>query len=272
MHIKNLRTIHYHSGLSMCLTIAYAQNGDDKQLSVLPRQYRHRIWSGRDSGREELSGSISTSTGWTTNQQVQNYISVLKEKGPDGLVSAMDKTTDVGRLSPSGFIGSGFRFARYRPTANGGLHIVMVTKPSDVLRQRVYHSGRSVDYQFGMVVLNVDKDGKGTGELAPVCKIKFSKKNEARNRELRAKALSTRKRYISKKWKNGVKDARLRTNDTCIRRVKGDFDFRRTLKTKEKPRSACHMCCKKKREGKDMVRTVKLFASRYCALMTLVCL
>jgi hypothetical protein len=27
-------------------------------------------------------------------------------------------------------------------------------------------------------VLNVDKNGKGTGTLAPVCKIKFNKKNE----------------------------------------------------------------------------------------------
>jgi hypothetical protein len=37
---------------------------------------------------------------------------------------------------------------------------------------------RSTDYQFGIVVLDVDKNGKGTGKLAPVCKIKFNKKNE----------------------------------------------------------------------------------------------
>jgi hypothetical protein len=28
------------------------------------------------------------------------------------------------------------------------------------------------------VVLNIDKDGQGTGTLAPVCKIKFDKKGE----------------------------------------------------------------------------------------------
>jgi hypothetical protein len=42
----------------------------------------------------------------------------------------------------------------------------------------LYRGGRSLDYQFGIVVLNVDKNGKGTGTLAPVCKIKFNKKNE----------------------------------------------------------------------------------------------
>jgi hypothetical protein len=116
-------------------------------------------------------------TGWTTDQQVKDYISTLKENGPDGLVKAMEKTDDVGRLSPTGFVGSGFRFARYRSTANGGLHIVMVTNRPMSFGE-VYRGNRSTDYQFGIVVLDVDKDGKGTGKLAPVCKIKFNKKNE----------------------------------------------------------------------------------------------
>ena len=89
----------------------------------------------------------------------------------------MEKSSDVGRLSPTGFAGSGFRFARYRPTADGGLHIVMVTNRPMSFGE-LYHGGRSTSYQFGIVVLNVDKNGKGTGTLAPVCKIKFNKKNE----------------------------------------------------------------------------------------------
>lgn len=177
MHIKNLRTITITLVLSMCLTIAYAQNGDDKRLSVLPRLFAATAFGQAGTVAGRSFGLNLYITGWTTNQQVRDYISVLKEKGPDGLVSAMDKTPDVGRLSPSGFVGSGFRFARYRPTANGGLHIVMVTNRPMSFGE-VYHSGRSMDYQFGIVVLNVDKDGKGTGELAPVCKIKFNKKNE----------------------------------------------------------------------------------------------
>ncbi len=108
---------------------------------------------------------------------MKDFASVLKEKGPDGLVSMMEKTDDVGRLSPTGFVGSGFRFAKYRPTPNGGLHIVMVTNRPMSFGE-LYRSGRSTDYQFGIVVLDVDKDGKGTGKLAPICKIKFDKKNQ----------------------------------------------------------------------------------------------
>jgi hypothetical protein len=177
MHIKNLRTMTITLVLSMCLTIAYAQNGDDKRLSVLPRQFAATAFGQAGTVASRSFGLNLYITGWTTNQQVRDYISVLKEKGPDGLVSAMEKTSDVGRISPAGFVGTGFRFARYRPTANGGLHIVMVTNRPMSFGE-LYNNGRSTDYQFGIVVLNVDKDGKGTGQLAPVCKIKFNKKNE----------------------------------------------------------------------------------------------
>ena len=75
-------------------------------------------------------------------------------------MKAMEKTSNLGRLSPTGFVGSGFRFARYRPTPDGGLHIVMVTNRPMSFGE-LYRGGRSTDYQFGIVVLNVDKNSKG---------------------------------------------------------------------------------------------------------------
>ena len=156
---------------------ALAQTGDSKPLSDLPRQFAATAIGDAGTLAGKTFGVTVYVTGWTTDQQVTDYISTLKEKGPDGLVSAMEKTSDVGRVAPTGFVGSGFRFARYRPTANGGLHIVMVTnRPIGI--GEAYRGGRSVDYQFGIIVLDVDKNGKGTGKLAPVCKIKFNKKNE----------------------------------------------------------------------------------------------
>jgi hypothetical protein len=178
MRIKNLQVMTILLVLSgSTLSGAFAQNGDSKPLTVLPRQFAATAVGQAGSMAGRTFGLNIYITGWTTNQQVKDYISVLKEKGPDGLVNAMEKTSDVGRLSPTGFVGSGFRFARYRPTANGGLHIVMVTNRPMSFGE-LYRGGRSTDYQFGIVVLDVDKNGKGTGLLAPVCKIKFNKKND----------------------------------------------------------------------------------------------
>jgi hypothetical protein len=178
MRWKNLRVMTVLLVLSGCVLLsANAQNGDNKALSDLPRQFAATAFGQAGSMAGKSFGMNIYVTGWTTDQQVTDYISVLKEKGPDGLVSAMEKASDVGRLSPTGFVGSGFRFARYRPTANGGLRIVMVTNRPMSFGE-LYRGNRSTDYQFGIVVLNVDKNGKGTGTLAPVCKIKFNKKNE----------------------------------------------------------------------------------------------
>jgi hypothetical protein len=178
MRLKNLlaMTVLFVLSGSM-VSSAVAQSGDNRPLSDLPRQFAATAFGQAGAMAGKSFGANIYITGWTTDQQVQDYISVLKEKGPDGLVSAMEKVSDVGRLSPTGFVGSGFRFARYRPTADGGLHIVMVTNRPMSFGE-LYRSGRSTDYQFGIVVLDVDKNGKGTGKLAPVCKIKFNKKNE----------------------------------------------------------------------------------------------
>jgi hypothetical protein len=178
VRFNHLRVITALVVFSGCLLFhAFAQNGDNKPLSDLPRQFAATAMGQAGATAGKSFGVNVYITGWTTDQQVKDYISTLKENGPDGLVKAMEKTDDVGRLSPTGFVGSGFRFARYRPTANGGLHIVMVTNRPMSFGE-VYRGNRSTDYQFGIVVLDVDKDGKGTGKLAPVCKIKFNKKNE----------------------------------------------------------------------------------------------
>jgi hypothetical protein len=178
LRLINLRVITVLFVLLGCLPFnAFAQNGDNKPLSDLPRQFAATAIGQAGSTAGKTFGVNVYITAWTTDQQVKDYISTLREKGPDGLVRAMDKSDDVGRLSPTGFVGSGFRFARYKPAANGGLHIVMVTNRPMSFGE-LYRGNRSTDYQFGIVVLDVDKDGKGTGKLAPVCKIKFNKKNE----------------------------------------------------------------------------------------------
>jgi hypothetical protein len=178
MRLKSLPAI---ALLAAFLTIlpssAHAQGGDSKPLTDLPRQYAATAIGQAGSMAGKSFGIAIYVTSWTTDQQVQDYITTLREQKADGLVKAMDKTEDVGRVSPTGYVGSGYRFARFRKTANGGLHIVLATNRPMGFGE-VYNSGRSMDYPFSITVLDVDKDGKGTGQLAPLCKLKFNKKNE----------------------------------------------------------------------------------------------
>jgi hypothetical protein len=178
MRLKNLLVTVILCVLSGCaLSNAYAQNDDSKPLTNLPRQFSATAFGDAGVMAGKSFGLDLYITAWTTDQQAKDYVGILKERGPQGLVSAMEKADDVGRLSPTGFVGSSFRFARYNTTPNGGLHIVMVTNRPMSFGE-LYRSGRSTDYQFGIVVLDVDKNGKGTGKLAPICKIKFNTQNQ----------------------------------------------------------------------------------------------
>lgn len=114
---------------------------------------------------------------WTTDQQVRDFVEVLKAKGQDGLIKAFGKTNDVGRLTRSGSTGSAFRYARSWPAKGGNKQIVMVTDRPFSFGETV-SGARSIDYKFGIVVLQVDSSGSGTGTICGACKIQFNKKNE----------------------------------------------------------------------------------------------
>jgi hypothetical protein len=113
----------------------------------------------------------------TRDGDVEELAATLRHKGQDGLVSALEKINDKGRVAPNGSVGTGMRVVRIRSTKDGGQHIVLATN-RPISFPELYNSTRSTNYKIGIVVLDVDKDGKGTGSFSPLCKVKFNKKNE----------------------------------------------------------------------------------------------
>jgi hypothetical protein len=108
---------------------------------------------------------------------IDELVGTLKQKGQDGVVSAMEKMKDIGRVAPTGSVGTGMRVVLVRPTPDGGQHIVLATN-RPITFAELYNGTRSRDYPIGIVVLNVDKDGKGTGSFAPRCKVRFNKNKQ----------------------------------------------------------------------------------------------
>ena len=115
--------------------------------------------------------------GVTGDGEIQELAATLKHKGQDGLVSALEDIKDKGRFAPTGSVGTGMRIVRIHPTKDGGQHIVLATD-RPISFPELYNSTRSTNYKIGIVVLEVDKDGKGTGKFAPLCKVKFNKNGE----------------------------------------------------------------------------------------------
>jgi hypothetical protein len=109
--------------------------------------------------------------------QVDELIEILRQKGQDGLVSALEKSKDVGRIAPTGSVGTTMRVVLINPRPDGGQHIVLATN-RPIAFGELYNGTRSRDYPIGILVLNVDGSGKGSGTFAPLCKVKFNKKKE----------------------------------------------------------------------------------------------
>ncbi|HVM76492.1 MAG TPA: hypothetical protein VMT75_12665 [Candidatus Saccharimonadales bacterium] len=115
--------------------------------------------------------------GTTTNGERDELLGLLKQKGQNGLVSKLEDSKDLGRVAPLGGVGTGMRFVRIIPKKDGGLHIVMATN-RPISFPELWNGTRSRDYEIGIVTLDVDKNGKGSGSFAPACKVKFNKKGE----------------------------------------------------------------------------------------------
>jgi hypothetical protein len=143
----------------------------------LPAQYAVTVigQSGRVAGKS--FGATVYVQALTSDGEIQELAATLKHKGQDGLVSALENIKDQGRFAPTGSVGTGMRVVRIHPTKDGGQHIVLATN-RPISFPELYNATRSTNYKIGIVVLNVDKDGKGTGTFSPLCKVKFNKNNE----------------------------------------------------------------------------------------------
>lgn len=144
---------------------------------TVPAQYAATAFGQGGSMAGKSFGLTIRVEGLTTDGQVQELIGILKQKGQDGVVSALEDTKDIGRVSPTASTGTGMRFVRIRPNKIGGQHIVLATNRPFAFGE-LYNGTRSLDYPIGILTLDVDANGKGTGSFAPACKIKFNKKGE----------------------------------------------------------------------------------------------
>lgn len=160
-----------------CPIAALAQTGGPDAQPNLPAQYAATAIGQSGSVAGKTFGLTISVQELTSDGEVDELVATLRSKGQDGLVSAMENIKDKGRVAPTGSVGTGMRLVRIRPTKDGGQHIVLATN-RPISFPELYNGTRSTNYKIGIVTLDVDKDGKGTGSFAPLCKVKFNKKNE----------------------------------------------------------------------------------------------
>jgi len=107
---------------------------------------------------------------WTTDAERDRLVGVVKEKGAEGLLSAIRKMDEIGRIQSGGSLGYPLRFAREVPLSGGGRRIIIGTDRRMSFLE-VREQPRSVEYPFVVVDIRLNADGKGVGKLMPLAKI-----------------------------------------------------------------------------------------------------
>jgi hypothetical protein len=115
---------------------------------------------------------------WSTDQEREALLTTLQESGQNKLLDTLTRVRPpVGNIRISGKLGWDLYYARNNVLPDGSRHIVMATNRS-VAWGEIANGTRSTHYQFTVVELHLDKDGKGEGKIVPAARVLWDKENK----------------------------------------------------------------------------------------------
>jgi hypothetical protein len=122
-------------------------------------------------------------TRWTTADERKSLIAAFVEKQQDGLLRALQRMPDHGRMRIPGWMGNDpynarlgwqLHYAWHMPQPDGGHQIVIATdRYIGFWEQR--QQPRTIDYPFTFMQIQIGKDGQGEGKMAVATKLIFDK-------------------------------------------------------------------------------------------------
>jgi len=168
------------------------------QAKLGPQHYS-AVWvvTGGSAGGSSVPIDIRINR-YNTDEEIKELADLLLENGQDALRRALEKR-DVGQLSATGRVGVPIAIARRHLV--DGKTIVRVVTARNLSFVELRNSGRSVDYPFTILELNLDESGKGTGTAIAAASIRFNKKKKIYEIESFQHGTSVNKLVNVKVWK-----------------------------------------------------------------------
>jgi len=157
--------------LSLGLAQVCAAPTEEKSESKVEHFTAVAMGTGGAVGGRSMSIDIHINE-YTTDEEVLELSELLKEKGQDALRLRLEKVSR-GRISPSGRVGNDLAVIRARPIQEGKRRIFLATARVMPWLE-LYISGRSRDYDIGMIILEVNNEGRGEGTVIAAGKLEFN--------------------------------------------------------------------------------------------------
>jgi len=114
---------------------------------------------------------------WSTPEERQMLLDTLREKGSNALAEALFKMPRVGFVRFPNTAGKDLHYA-WQATLPDGTRRVVVGAERNMTIHETAKSGRSLQYQVGVVEMHFDKDGKGEGKLSAIAKVEVDKNDQ----------------------------------------------------------------------------------------------
>ncbi len=111
---------------------------------------------------------------WSGSVETQRLLTVLKEKGPERLIDALQDVKSVGTIRTPGNLAYDLRFAYTEPGEDGGTRIFLATD-RPISYWEAVNRPRVSDYPFTFIELRLNGRGEGEGKLALATKLTVSK-------------------------------------------------------------------------------------------------
>jgi hypothetical protein len=110
---------------------------------------------------------------WSTPEERQMLVDTLREKGRDALAETLFKMPRVGYIRLPDTAGKDLHYAWQTPLPDGGRRVVVGCERTLTFREG---TSRAQQYEFAVVEMRFDKNGKGEGKLSAIAKVDVDKK------------------------------------------------------------------------------------------------
>jgi hypothetical protein len=114
--------------------------------------------------------------GITPDEDITKYIGIAEQGGQDALLKAIEKL-DLGFFQYGTQLGKNLNIVRIVPIEGGGQRVTALYA-RDLRLFELRQGTRSEDYPFTFIQVEVDKEGKGKGEVIGAARIRFAERNE----------------------------------------------------------------------------------------------
>ena len=108
---------------------------------------------------------------------VQGLMDMLREKGQDAVVDAMNAMPAIGYMKATNTVAVYIAVIRYIPTATG-YRIVAVSPRQITALGMAKKPIVTTQYPIGAIILDMDTKGKGKGQILPAVKVEFNKEGK----------------------------------------------------------------------------------------------